>query len=74
MLAATPPTVVLDASPDLPLNLPLSTGHHGTARNVTGHDVVDVAGFPEWCWALGESSSCVGATLGGALVQVRTQY
>ena len=37
------------ARPDLPLNLPLSTGHLGTARNATGHVVVDVAEFPEWC-------------------------
>ena len=38
----------------LPPNLPLSTEHHGTARNATGHYVVDVVGFPEWCWWLGE--------------------
>jgi hypothetical protein len=42
------------ASPDLPLNLPLCTGHPGTARNATGHVVVDVVEFPEWCRGLGE--------------------
>jgi hypothetical protein len=26
----------------LPPKLPLSTGHQGTARNATGHDVVDL--------------------------------
>ena len=54
MLAATPPTVVPDANPDLPLNLPLSTGHLGTARNATGHDLLDVVEFSEWCRGLGE--------------------
>jgi len=27
-------------------------GHQGTARNATGQVVVDLAGFPEWCWGL----------------------
>jgi len=40
--------------PDLPHNLPLSRGHLGTARNATGHYVVDVVEFPEWCSRLGE--------------------
>ncbi len=30
----------------VPPNLPLCAGHHRTARNATGHDVVGVAGFP----------------------------
>jgi len=33
----------------LPPNLPLFTGHLGTARNATGRYVVDVVEFPEWC-------------------------
>jgi hypothetical protein len=30
-----------------------TSGHVGTARNATGHDVIDVAEFPEWCRGLG---------------------
>ena len=44
----------LEIPTHLPPNLPLSTGHLGTARNATGLYVVDVAEFPEWCWGLGE--------------------
>ena len=47
-------SVVRDADPDLPPNLPLSTRHLGMARNATGHVVVDVAEFPEWCRWLGK--------------------
>jgi hypothetical protein len=35
-------------------HVPRSTEHLGTARNATGHYVVDVVEFPEWCWGLGE--------------------